>query len=101
MRLEPALSPHGLLALRQTLEGPALEHEHALRWGKASGRGWGNGLLWLGANEVGTILPPALSYWRDLGVRYVTALCALPGLGDGQTKPPVPVCADRELDAMA
>jgi superfamily II DNA or RNA helicase len=101
MRLEPALSPHGLLTLRQTMEAPALAHEHALRLEKAFERGSGHGLLWLGANEVGTVLPPALSYWRELGVRYVTALCALPGLGDGQTKPPVPVCADRELDAMA
>jgi non-specific serine/threonine protein kinase len=68
---------------------------------KAFIRGSGHGLLRLGADEVGTALPPVLSYWRELGVRYVTALCALPGVGDGRTKPPVPVPADGELDKMA
>ena len=42
-----------------------------------------------------------LSYWRELGTRYVTALCALPGIGEGRTKPPVPIPADGELDKMA
>ncbi len=42
-----------------------------------------------------------LSYWRELGARYVTALCALPGIGEGAAKPPVPVPADGELDKMA
>src|ERR1019366_4014378 len=29
----------------------------------------------LGADEVGTALPPVHSYWREFGARYVTALC--------------------------
>jgi non-specific serine/threonine protein kinase len=72
-----------------------------LRLEKAFIRGSGHGLLRLGADEVGTALPPVLSFWRELGVRYVTALCALPGVGDGRTKPPVPIPADGELDKMA
>ena len=101
MTLEPVLTPHGLLTLRQTGEALALESEQGLRLEKAFIRGSGHGLLWLGADEVGTALPPVLSYWRELGVRYVTALCALPGVGDGRTKPPVPIPADGELDKMA
>ena len=34
-------------------------------------------------------------------MRYVTALCALPGVGDGRIKLPMPVPADGELDTMA
>jgi non-specific serine/threonine protein kinase len=101
MTLEPVLTPHGLLTLRQTGKTLALESEQGLRLEKAFIRGSGHGLLWLGADEVGTALPPVLSYWRELGVRYVTALCALPGVGDGRTKSPVPIPADGELDKMA
>jgi non-specific serine/threonine protein kinase len=101
MALEPVLTPHGLLTLRQTTEAPALEPAQCVRLEKEFAQGSGHGLLWLGANAVGTALPPALSYWRELGVRYVTALCALPGVGDGRTKPPLPIPADDELDTMA
>jgi SNF2-related domain/SNF2 Helicase protein/Helicase conserved C-terminal domain len=101
MTLEPVLTPHGLLTLRETGETLALEPEPSLRLEKAFERGSGHGLLWLGANEVGTVLPPVLSYWRELGVRYVTSLCALSDVGDGRTKPPVPIPADGELDTMA
>src|ERR1039457_3434398 len=101
MTLEPVLTPHGLLTLSQTGKTLALESQQGLRLEEAFIRGAGHGLLWRGADEVGTALPPVLSYWRELGVRYVTALCALPGVGDGRTKPPVPIPADGELDKMA
>jgi len=101
MMLAPVLTPHGLLMLRQTEEAPALEAEQGSRLEKAFVRGPGHGLLCLGADEVGTALPAVLSYWRELGARYVTALCALPGIGEGGTKPPVPIPADGELDKMA
>src|ERR1017187_2975304 len=101
MTLEPVLTPHGLLTLRKTGKALASESEQGLRLEKAFIRGSGHGLLRLGADEVATALPPVLSYWRELGVRYVTALCALPGVGDGRTKPPVPIPADGELDQMA
>ena len=42
-----------------------------------------------------------LSYWRELGVRYVTALCALPGIGEGEAKPPVPIPGGGEFDTIA
>jgi hypothetical protein len=64
--LAPVLTPHGLLTLKPTGEAPALDPEQGSRLEKAFGRGAGHGLLWLGANEVGTTLPPVLSYWREL-----------------------------------
>src|SRR5262249_52352869 len=101
MTSEPILTPRGLLTLRQTGEASALELTQGLRLEKAFERGSGYGLLWLGANEVGTALPPVFSYWRELGVRYVTELCALPSVGDDRTKLPVPIPSDGELDTMA
>jgi superfamily II DNA or RNA helicase len=101
MMLAPVLTPHGLLILRQTDEALALEPDRALRLEKAFGRGAGHGLLCLGIDEVGTTLPPVLSYWREFAARYVTALCALPGIGEGGGKAPVPIPTDGELDKTA
>ena len=101
--LAPVLSPHGVLTLAPSLapeEAPALSPERGLRLEKAFARGCGHGLLVLGADEVGTTLPPTLSYWRKFAARYVTVLCALPGIGE-RKKPPVPIPADGELDTMA
>ncbi len=98
--LAPVLTPHGLLTLRQTGEALTLGPEQGSRLEQAFVRGCGHGLLRLGADEVATVLPPVLSYWRELGARYVTALCALPGIGEG-AKPPVPIPAEGELDTMA
>jgi len=101
MRLAPVLTPRGLLILRPTEEALAVESEQNSRLEKAFLRGPGHGLLCLGANEVGTALPPVLSYWREFGSRYVTVLCALPNIGERVTKPPIPVPANGELDSIA
>jgi superfamily II DNA or RNA helicase len=101
MMLVPVLTPHGLLILRQTDEALALESGQNSRLREAFLRGPGHGLLCLGADEVGTALPPVLSFWREFGVRYVTELCAVPDIGERVTKPPVPVPADGELDKIA
>src|SRR5260370_16253295 len=101
MILAPVLTPHGLLTLRQTGEALALDHELDSRLERAFARGAGHGLLWLGANEVGTALPPVLSYWRELGTRYVTALFAVPGIGESFNKPRVEAPADGPLDKTA
>jgi superfamily II DNA or RNA helicase len=101
MRLALVLTPHGSLTLRREGEMTTPELAHGARLETAFGRGTGHGLLYLGADEVGAALPPVLSYWRELATRYVTALCALPDIGEGQTKPPVPAPADEELNTMA
>ncbi len=98
--LAPVLTPHGVLTLMPADEGVALEPQLGTRLTQAFRRGSGHGLLCLGAGEVGTALPPMLSYWRDFGTRYVTALCALPGIGDNDTKPPLPVPPDGDLDKL-
>jgi superfamily II DNA or RNA helicase len=99
--LAPVLTPHGLLTLRETGDALGLDRERGLSLEKAFARGSGHGLLWLGANEVGTALPPVLSYWRELGTRYVTALCAVPGIGESFNKPQVEAPGDGQLDTMA
>src|SRR5215510_1380720 len=53
-----------------------LAPEAAARIAAAFEAGAGAGLLQLGTAEVTTPLPAALGYWRDLAVRYVTAVCA-------------------------
>src|SRR6266850_2652689 len=99
--LAPVLTPHGALILAQTGDGPALEGRLGARLQQAFVRGSGHGLLCLGAGEVGTALPPMLAYWREFGTRYVTALCALPGISESDSKPPVPVPPDGDLDKLA
>jgi superfamily II DNA or RNA helicase len=101
MVLAPVLSPHGVLALRRSGEGVALSPDLGARLEAAFARGSGHGLLALGADQVGRVLPPVLSYWRDLGAAYVTALCALPGIGDGRTQPMVPPPGNGALERMA
>ncbi len=98
--LEPALSPHGRLTLQELAKAAETAPRSAARLSQAFARGAGHGLLSLGADEVGSALPPVLSYWRELGVRYVTALCALPEIADRSAKPPVPVPGDDELASM-
>jgi non-specific serine/threonine protein kinase len=67
----------------------------------AFGRGAGHGLLQLGAGEVGTALPPVLGYWRELGARYVTAVCAQPDIEERRTKTDRPDLPAEEQAAFA
>jgi hypothetical protein len=79
MKLAPVLTPHGVLTLGPSGDAACLESDLGSRLEKAFAKGPGHGLLCLGADEVATVLPPELSYWREFGVRYVTALCAIHG----------------------
>jgi superfamily II DNA or RNA helicase len=101
MMLAPILTPHGVLTLRPSGDVASLEPALASRLEKAFAKGPGHGLLCLGADEVSTVLPPVLSYWREFGGRYVTALCALPGIGESRAKSPVLAPANSELEQMA
>jgi len=94
------LTPQGSLLLQESDE-QVLEPGHGKRLEQAFARGPGHGLLHLGLDEVGKPLPPVLSYWRDLGVRYATALCGLPDVGASSAKPPAPPPADSELETIA
>src|SRR5262245_822040 len=90
------LTPRGHLVLSQDAEPPHIEGALAERLTRAFERGSGNGLLLLGADETGTALPPVHSFWRDFGVRYVTALC-----GQADSDAPVPAPSGEELEGVA
>ncbi len=74
-----ALTPQGHLTLipSDTADLP-FAIASRLVMGAALGNGSGALLLTLGAEEVGTPLPPVSAWWRDLAVRYLTALCTMP-----------------------
>jgi len=99
--LAPALTPHGVLSLKPSNDATAWEPARSARLVRAFERGAGHGILCLGADEVGTSLPAALAYWRELGVRYVTAVCALPDMSEALTKPAVPSPNEEDLDKLA
>src|SRR5216684_2458837 len=99
--LAPTLTPHGRLALVQVADAPFLDPELAQRLRDAFDRGSGHGLLQLGADEVGTALPPVFSYWREFGAWYITTLCTQPNTEAPQQKAPVPTPPVTELDRLA
>ena len=101
LSLAPILTRHGHLTLGQVDDGPNLDPGLAERLQGAFGRGPGHGLLQLGASEVGTPLPPVLSYWRELGTRYVTALCTLPDAEERGAKVHVTPLSDEALESLA
>lgn len=90
------LTPHGRLILSPDADAPGLESGFAGRLRVALERGSGHGLLLLGADELGTALPPVLSYWRDFGARFVTGLCTQQDSGL-----PVSAMAADDLERMA
>ena len=98
--LAPTLTPHGRLALVQMADAPYLDPELAQRLREAFDRGSGHGLLQLGADEVGTALPPVFSYWREFGAWYVTALCTQPDTEAPQQKVRVPAPPQTELNRL-
>ncbi len=99
-RLTPSLTPHGRLVLIPSEDAPRLEEALAQRLLDAFARGSGEGLLQLGGAEVGASLPPVFGYWRELGARYVTTLCAQPGADTRHTPVPPPDTADLETLAL-
>ncbi len=93
------LSPHGQLYVAPWDEASAAEPELLAALMPAFERGSGHGLLRLGAREAGRFLPPGLGYWREFGVRFVTAICLHP---EGGREPRFLPCPSREeLEATA
>ncbi len=94
--LAPQLTPHGHLLAAPDADAAPLPVGLADRLAGAFGQGAGHGLLQLGAAEVGGILPPAWTWWRDFSARYVTLLCAVPEGGDIVTAAP----GDKALQTL-
>jgi SNF2 domain-containing protein/SNF2 helicase protein/helicase-like protein len=99
--LSLGLTPHGRLVLTPDADAPPLDRELGQRLRKAFERGSGHGLLSLGADEVGAVLPPIVSYWREFGVRYVTALCTRQNGEGPRQKLHGAAAPDEELEHMA
>ncbi|MFM2121558.1 MAG: hypothetical protein RL722_3026 [Pseudomonadota bacterium] len=95
-----ALTPQGQLTLIPS-DTPDLPFTIASRlvMGSALGHGSGSLLLLLGGEQVGAALPPVSAWWRDVAVRYLTALCTLPQPEAGGGTPgrvPVPDAGDLQ-----
>jgi len=99
--LAPVLTPHGRLLLVPVDDAPELPPDLSRRLEESFARGPGHGLLQLGAGEVGASLPPVLGYWREIGARYITAVCTMPDVDEGRVLPPVLRPPDEDLDALA
>jgi non-specific serine/threonine protein kinase len=99
--LVPVLTPHGHLSLSEDVEANALDPELAQRLRDAFARGSGHGLLQLGAEEVGRVIPAVFSYWREFGALYVTAVCTQPDLEAAQLEAAAPAPSHAELDSLA
>ena len=77
-QLAPVLTPHGRLLLAEADDAPALPADLAHRLRSRSSAARVTACCSSARDEVGTALPPVLGYWRELGARYVTAVCTLP-----------------------
>ncbi|MBC7434376.1 MAG: DEAD/DEAH box helicase [Rubritepida sp.] len=92
------LTPHGHLVCDAGAEAPGMDALIATRLQQAFARGSGEGLLRLGAGEVGAALPPVFVWWRDFAASYVAALCVqAAGAEDSEALPEVPPPDEAEL----
>ncbi|MBI4873694.1 MAG: DEAD/DEAH box helicase [Acidobacteria bacterium] len=96
-----SLTPHGRLVPAHDAEAPRLEAGLAERLLRAFERGSGHGLLLLGADEAGSVLPPVHSYWREFGARFVTALCTRPESDAPERKVRVACPGEDDLEQIA
>ena len=101
LRLTACLTPQGRLTLVKADDAPELEAKLAERLLKRFEHGSGHGLLQLGGGEVGRVLPPVLAYWRELGARYVTAVCSVPDVAERGAMREVPRPPPEELERLA
>jgi hypothetical protein len=67
MGLSLRLTPQGHLVPEEREEAVTLPADQEARLREALERGTGQGLLQLGAGEVGQVLPPVLAFWRVFG----------------------------------
>ncbi|MCI0737064.1 MAG: hypothetical protein L0Y50_12475 [Beijerinckiaceae bacterium] len=99
--LVPALTPRGVLRLDQADGDFPLDDALAGRLDKYFARGCGCGLLEFGLREAGSSLPPALAFWRDFAMRFVTALCSREEAAQAGEPPDVPAPPANELARLA
>ena len=95
------LTPHGALSLTKADDGGVLDEGRSERLQRAFARGSGHGLLSLGVDDAGAILPPVFSWWRDFGARFVAALCASQGRDENGAAVRPPAHDPAELARLA
>ncbi|CAN5844903.1 hypothetical protein BH11GEM1_BH11GEM1_15740 [soil metagenome] len=100
LRLVPVITPHGRLTLGAASDAPELPAALGERLRIAFAESSGAGLLQLGGAEIGQPLPPMFAYWRELGSRYVTALCTRAGATAKHSPVPPPDITDLETFAL-
>src|SRR5260370_25581540 len=98
--LSLGLTPHGHLGLFHDAATLGLDAGLMERLVRAFERGSGHGLLLLGADEVGSALPPVHAYWRGFGSWYVTALCTQQDIDGAPRKIHVAAPPDEELQQV-
>lgn len=69
------LTPQGHLICKPVTDSLGMDEAIAIRLQQAFAQGSGEGLLQLGAGEVGQALPPVFVWWRNFAARYISALC--------------------------
>jgi non-specific serine/threonine protein kinase len=78
-----------------------IEPAVAKRIEQAFARGSGAGMLHLGAAEIATSLPPSVAWFREIGRRFVTALCALPDVEELKARATIPAPEAELLELLA
>jgi hypothetical protein len=94
------LTPQGHLLIEEQDDAPEIDAQVCARLTEAFARGTGDGLVRLGAGEVGQTLPPVFVWWRAFATRYVGAL-RLGGQDEEATLPTVAPLDASELASLA
>lgn len=97
-----ALTPQARLTVVSAEDAAPLPQDLAQRLQTLGALEAGRLLLGLGAEQVGVALPPDIAWWRDLAVRYLTALCTLPEAAEQQAgRVPEPDAAELQTLAVS
>ena len=100
-RLALRLTPHGHLLAEDQDDAPDINDATFARLKPAFDRGSGQGLVQLGAGEVGQALPPVFVWWRAFATRYIAALrLHAAGREDDTTVPTVPPLEAAEYASL-
>jgi superfamily II DNA or RNA helicase len=102
-RLGLRLTPQGHLVVDDRDDAPEIDAATSSRLTEAFAVGTGNGLVRLGAGEVGRALSPLLIWWRGFAAQYIGSLCLhAPGIEteDILEPPLVPAPPEAELASL-